>query len=43
MANDEKAIEKQKAEKTAARIRKENVAVLNAERKRRTRERYALK
>ena len=39
-ATDERAIEKQKAEKTAARIKKEHAAVLNAERKRRTRERY---
>ncbi|XP_065062279.1 cilia- and flagella-associated protein 74-like [Rhopilema esculentum] len=41
-ATDERAIEKQKAEKTAARIKKEHAAVLNAERKRRTRERENL-
>ena len=39
LENEEKAIEKQKAEKSAARLRKENAAVLNAERRKRTRER----
>ena len=41
-ANDEKALEKQKAEKNAARLKKETAAVMNAERKRRTRERYLI-
>lgn len=41
-ANDEKTLEKQKADKNAARLKKETAAVMNAERKRRTRERYLL-
>ena len=41
LTKEEKAIEKQKSEKAAARLKKETVAATSAERKKKTRERYA--
>lgn len=40
LIKEEKAVEKQKAEKAAARLKKETAAAVFAERKRKTRERY---